>query len=77
MNVPQLSKLCFLSCMLDGVHVDRGVFLAHQLFSAATSTKGRIVIRGIVTSIARFLGVEPNPYDRVSRFERLDKLLSG
>jgi len=44
-----------------------------QLYSAAISTKGRIVISGIVTAIARFLGVEPNPKDRVSKFEWLDQ----
>ena len=42
-----------------------------QLYSAAISTKGRIVISGIVTAIARFLGVEPNPKDRVLGSERL------
>jgi len=36
-------------------------------------TKGRIVIGGVITSIARFLGIEPNPDDRVRGFERLDK----
>ena len=41
-NVPQLSKLYFLSCMLEGERLDLGSFLARQLYSAATSTKGRI-----------------------------------
>ena len=36
---------------------------------ATISTKGRIVIGGIITTIARFLGVEPNPEDRVSGSE--------
>jgi len=36
------------------------------LFSAATSTKGRIVI-------VRFLGVDPSPDDRASASEQLDK----
>jgi len=40
-----------------------------------TSTKGRIVIGGIITPIARFLGVEPNPDDQVSGFEQLDKVV--
>jgi len=48
------------------------LFLARQLYSAAVSAKRRIAIGGIVTTIARFLGVEPNPKDRVSRSERLD-----
>jgi len=43
------------------------------LFSATTSTKGRIVIGGIITSITRFLGIESNPDDQVSGFELLDK----
>jgi len=72
-NVPRLSKLYFLSCMLYGQRLNSGSFLAHQLYSGATSTKGRIVIKGIITSIARFLRVEPNPDDRVSGSERLDK----
>jgi len=59
--------------MLDGVQLDPGLFLARQLYSAAVSTKGRIVIDGIVTTTAKFLGVEPNPEDRVSGFERLDQ----
>ena len=33
------------------------------------------VIGGIITSIARFLGVEPNPDDRVSGSEWLDKTI--
>ena len=60
MNVPQLSKLYFLSCMMDDACVDPRAFLARQLFSASTNTKGRIVIGGIITSIARFLNVKSN-----------------
>jgi len=52
--------------MLDGDQLDPGSFLARQLHSAIVSTKGRIVIGGIITTIARFLGVEPNPEDKVS-----------
>ena len=51
---PRLSEMYFLSCMLEGERIDPGSFLAHQLYSAATSTKGRIVTGGIITSIARF-----------------------
>jgi len=72
-DVPRLSEMYFLSYMLEGKRIDLGSFLARQLYSAAISTKGRIVIGGIVTSIARFLGIEPNPYDRVRESERLDK----
>jgi len=72
-NVPRLSELYFLSCMFHGERLDPGSFLAHQLYSAATGTKGRIVVGGIITSIARFLGIEPNPDDRVSGSKRLNK----
>jgi len=69
LNALRLPKLCFLSCMLNGVKLDPGSFLARQLHSATVSTKGRIVIGGIVTTIARFLEVEPNPEDSISGFE--------
>ena len=59
--------------MLDSVHLDPGSFLARQLYSVAISNKDRIVIGGIVTTIVRFLGAEPNPGDRVFRSERLDQ----
>jgi len=59
--------------MLDGAQLDPGSFLARQLHSAAVSTKVRIVIGGIITTIARFLGVGPNSEDRVSGSERLDQ----
>jgi len=51
LNVSRLSELCFLSCMLDGVQLEPGSFLARQLHSATVSTKGRIVIGRIVTTI--------------------------
>jgi len=47
--------------MLGSVQLGHSLFLARQLYSATVSTKGRIVIGGIVTTIARFLGIEPNP----------------
>ena len=55
--------------MLDGVQIDPGAFLARQLYDAAVSTKGRIIIGAVITTIARFLSVEPNPDDRVSGSE--------
>ena len=58
-----------MSCMLDSVQLDPGIFLVRKLYSIAVSTKSRIFIGGIVTTIARFLGVEPNPEDRVSGSE--------
>jgi len=62
-----------MSCMLDGVQLDPGVLLASKLYGIAFSTKGRIVISGIVTSITRVLGVEHNPEDRVFDSEWLDQ----
>ena len=73
MNVLRLSELYFLSCMLDGVQLDPCSFLPRQLHSATVNTKGRIVTGSIVTTIARFLGVEPNLEDRVFRSKRLDQ----
>jgi len=72
LNVPRSSKLYFLPCMLDEVQLDPGSFLAKQLYSAAVGTKGRIVIGEIVTTIARFLGVEPSPRDIVFGSEQLN-----
>ena len=54
--------------MLEGERIDPGSFLARQLYSAPTRTKG------IITSIARFLGIEANPDDRVRGPEWLDKV---
>ena len=62
-----------MSCMLDDVQLGPSLFLARQFYSAAASTKGRIVIGGIMTTIARFLGFEPNIEDRVSRSNWLDQ----
>ena len=66
LNVLRLSELYFLSCMLDDVQLGPRSFLARQLYSASVSTNGRTVISGIITTIARLLGVEPNPEDKVS-----------
>jgi len=73
MNNPRLSELYFLFYMLKGVRIDPGSFLAQQLHSVANNTKGRITIGGIITSIARFLGVEPRDDDKVHRSDGLDK----
>ena len=59
--------------MLNGVLLEPGSFVARRLHSAAVSTRSRIVIGGIVTTIARFLGVKPNPKDRIYGFEQLDQ----
>jgi len=73
-NVPRLFELYFLPYMMDGDCIDLESFLTCQLFSATTSTTGKIAIGGIITSIARSLGAEPNPKDQDSRCERLDKV---
>jgi len=65
LNIPRLFELYFLSCIFDGVQTNPKAFLARQLCSDGVSTKGRIVIGGIISTIARFLGIEPNPEDRV------------
>ena len=56
----------FLYSMLKGDQIDPSSFLANQLYSATTSSAYGIVIRGLITPIARLLGVEPNPDDRVT-----------
>jgi len=73
LNVLRFFELYFLSYMLNGDQFDPGSFLARQLYSATVSTKGRIVIGGNVTTIARFLGVEPNPKYTVSGSERVNQ----
>jgi len=60
--------------MLNDVQLDPGSFLARQLHSDDASTKGRIVIGGIMTTMARFLGIEPNLEDRVSGYNQLDQV---
>jgi len=72
-NVSQLSEAYFLSCMLQGDRIDPVSFLARQLYSTTTSNKGRIFIGGIITSIARFLGIKPNRNVKVRGSKRLDK----
>jgi len=59
--------------MINGDQIDSGSSLVCQLYSAAKSTVGRIVIRGLITAITRSLGVEPNPKDQVLGSERLNK----
>jgi len=63
--------LYFSSRTLNGAHLNPGSFLAKSLYIATVSTKGRIVIGGIVTNIVKFLGIEPNSKDRVSGSEQL------
>jgi len=57
LNVPWLAKLYFLP-MMNGDRIDLGSFLATQLYSASTSTVGRIVNEGVTTCITRSLGIE-------------------
>ena len=72
LNVPHLSELYFLHSMYKGDSTDPGSFLVNQLFSAATMFAYRIVIGGLITPIARLVGVKPNPDDRVISSERLN-----
>ena len=62
-----------MSCRLDRIQLNPGSFLARQLYGATVSSKGRIVIGGIVTTIARFLDIEPVHEDRISGSEWLDQ----
>jgi len=73
LNVSRLPELYFWSCMLDVIQFNLSSFLANQLYSATVSTKGRVAICDIVTTIVRFLGIQPNPDDRVSWCEWLDQ----
>ena len=58
--------------MLQGDWLDPSSFLANQLHSAATSSAQRIVNGGLITPIARYVGVEPNLDDRVPGSEQLN-----
>ena len=44
--------------------MDPRVFFARQLYNAATSTKGRIVVEVFITTIARFFNIIPHDDDR-------------
>jgi len=59
--------------MLDGVQLDPVSFLARQLYSTAVSPKGRTFIGGIMTIIDRFLGIEPDLEEKISRSKQLDQ----
>jgi len=53
--------------------MDAGAFLAHQLYSAASSTKGRIVVGRFVATIACFFNIIPHDDDWVPGSKRFDK----
>jgi len=59
--------------MLNGVCMDAGAFFARQLYCAATSTKGRIALRGFVMTIAHLFNIIPDDDERVPGSEQLDK----
>jgi len=71
-NVPHLSKLYFLYSMLESDRIDPRSFLVNQVYSIATSSAHRIVIRGLITPITRMVAAEPNIDDRVTGLERLN-----
>jgi len=60
-NIPCQFELYFLYSMTS----DIGSLLATELYSVATSTTKRVVIRDIITLIARSFDVDPSPKDRV------------
>ena len=60
LNVPHLSKLCFLYNMSEGNCIGPGSFFINQLHSVATSFANKIVIGALITPIARSIGVEHN-----------------
>jgi len=54
-----------LSYMLYGLRIDPGPFSPRQLYSAATNTKGRIVVGGFITTNTRFFNIIPHDDVRV------------
>jgi len=72
LNVPHLFELYFLHNMLEGDPIDPVSFFVNQLYSAVISSAHRIVIGGLITPIARLVGVELNPDDRVVGLEWLN-----
>ena len=58
--------------MLEDDRTDVGSFFVNQSYSAATSPAHRIVIGGLITSVVKIVGVEPNPDDRVAGSEQLN-----
>jgi len=73
MDGTRLFELCFLLSIMNGDWIDLRSFLAHQLYIAVASNVGKMATAGLITFIARSLGVELNPDDKVSRFEGLNK----
>ena len=72
LNVTCLSELCFSYNMLQDNRLYLDSFLVSQLHSAGTSSTQRIVIGGLITPIARFVGIDPNLDDRVAGSKRLN-----
>ena len=57
--------------MLQGTPISPGSFFANQLLSAADNSTKMIVIGGLITPIARSIGIEPNPDYNVSGSEKM------
>jgi len=72
LNVSHLSKLYFLYSMLRGDRRNPSSFLISQLHGAATSSAQRIVIRDLITPIARFVRIQPTLDDKVPSSEWLN-----
>ena len=68
-NVYAWRELYFLSCVMNDDCINPRSFLATQLYSAATSTEGGITIGGYNYPITQYLGIEPNPEDKLSGSE--------
>ena len=68
LNVSRLLELYFLCSMLEG----DWSFLVNQLYSAATTSAHRIVIRDLNTSIAKFVGAQSILNDRLEGSERFN-----
>ena len=64
--------MCLVCLNYKDDWIDPGSFLVNQLYSAATSSEHRIVIEGLITLIARLVGVEPNPDDKAAGSKRLN-----
>ena len=65
LTMSRLSKLYFFNSMPQGHQHDPGSSLVNQLYSAATSSIYRIVIRGLITHIAVSVGIELDPDNRI------------
>jgi len=57
--------------MLQRTRTDPGSFFGNQMLRAATGSAKRIVVGGLITPIARSVGIKPNHDDKMLSSERL------